>query len=55
MVISARWSTTPTYSIVVLQVILEHFKQIPVKEKEVLTFFIYTVKSHSNKLDSGDR
>ncbi|GJQ78815.1 putative histone deacetylase complex subunit SAP30 homolog [Trypoxylus dichotomus] len=39
--------------------LMKHFKQIPVKEKDVLTFFIYTVKTHSNKLDqkndiSGD-
>lgn len=27
-----------------LQTIMEHFKQIPVKEKEVLTYFIYMVK-----------
>lgn len=42
-----------------LQQLMKHFKQIPVKEKDVLTFFIYTVKTHSNKLDqkndiSGD-
>lgn len=37
----------------------KHFKTIPVKEKDILTFFIYTVKTNSNKLDqkngiSGD-
>lgn len=30
---------------------MEHFKSIQVKEKEVLTFFIYTVKTNNNKLD----
>lgn len=24
---------------------MEHFKQLPIKEKEVLTYFIYMVKS----------
>lgn len=28
-----------------------HFKSIPVNEKEALTFFIYTVKTNGNKLD----
>jgi len=31
--------------------ITKHFKTIPIKEKEILTYFIYMVKSHSNKLD----
>ncbi|XP_018334346.1 histone deacetylase complex subunit SAP30 homolog [Agrilus planipennis] len=31
--------------------LMKHFKTIPVKEKDVLTFFIYTVKTNSNKLD----
>ncbi|CAH0561454.1 unnamed protein product [Brassicogethes aeneus] len=31
--------------------IMKHFKTIPVKEKDVVTFFIYTVKTNSNKLD----
>lgn len=31
--------------------IMKHFKAIPVKEKECLTYFIYMVKSNSNKLD----
>ncbi|XP_022910321.1 histone deacetylase complex subunit SAP30 homolog [Onthophagus taurus] len=31
--------------------LMKHFKQIPVKEKDVLTFFIYTVKTQGNKLD----
>lgn len=30
---------------------MKHFKTIPVVEKEATTFFIYTVKSNSNKLD----
>lgn len=39
--------------------LMKHFKTIPVIEKEALTFFIYMVKSNSNKLDqkngiSGD-
>lgn len=34
-----------------LQTITKHFKTIPIKEKEILTYFIYMVKSHSNKLD----
>lgn len=35
---------------------MKHFKTIPVIEKEALTFFIYTVKSNSNKLEqrNGD-
>lgn len=37
-------------------VLMKHFKSIPVIEKEALTFFIYTVKSNSNKLEqrNGD-
>lgn len=37
-------------------VLMKHFKTIPVIEKEALTFFIYTVKSNSNKLEqrNGD-
>nr|CAH7729017.1 unnamed protein product [Callosobruchus chinensis]CAI5823513.1 unnamed protein product [Callosobruchus analis] len=31
--------------------LMKHFKTIPVKEKEVVTFFIYTVKTNANKLD----
>ncbi|CAG9856220.1 unnamed protein product [Phyllotreta striolata] len=31
--------------------LMKHFKSIPVKEKEVVTFFIYTVKTNANKLD----
>ncbi|XP_065201114.1 histone deacetylase complex subunit SAP30 homolog [Planococcus citri] len=31
--------------------LLKHFKTLPVNEKEALSFFIYTVKSNSNKLD----
>lgn len=34
------------------QTIMKHFKTIPIKEKEILTYFIYMVKSNSNKLDS---
>jgi histone deacetylase complex subunit SAP30 len=34
-----------------LQTLMKHFKTIQVKEKEVVTFFIYTVKTNSNKLD----
>lgn len=30
---------------------MKHFKTIPIKEKEILTYFIYMVKSNSNKLD----
>lgn len=30
---------------------MKHFKTIPVKEKDILTFFIYTVKTNANKLD----
>lgn len=35
----------------ILQTIMKHFKTIPIKEKEILTYFIYMVKSNSNKLD----
>uniref|UniRef100_A0A1B6CVL7 Histone deacetylase complex subunit SAP30 Sin3 binding domain-containing protein n=1 Tax=Clastoptera arizonana TaxID=38151 RepID=A0A1B6CVL7_9HEMI len=31
--------------------LMKHFKTIPVSEKETLTYFFYTVKSNSNKLD----
>ncbi|CAG0883992.1 unnamed protein product [Darwinula stevensoni] len=31
--------------------IRKHFKNIPVSEKEVLTFFIYMIKTNRNKLD----
>lgn len=31
--------------------IMKHFKTLPVKEKETLTYFIYMIKSNSNKLD----
>lgn len=33
------------------QTLLNHFKTIPVNEKEALTFFIYTIKTNGNKLD----
>jgi len=33
-----------------------HFKTIPVQnEKEVITYFIYMIKSGKNKLDSNNR
>lgn len=35
----------------IFQAVMKHFKTIPIKEKEILTFFIYMVKSNSNKLD----
>ncbi|XP_044749163.1 histone deacetylase complex subunit SAP30 homolog [Coccinella septempunctata] len=31
--------------------LMKHFKTIPIKEKEVITLFIYTVKTNANKLD----
>ncbi|KAH8411347.1 hypothetical protein KR215_002409 [Drosophila sulfurigaster] len=31
--------------------IMKHFKTIPIKEKEIITFFVYMVKMGSNKLD----
>lgn len=31
--------------------ISKHFRTIPVKEKEVLSYFIYSVKTNSNKTD----
>lgn len=34
-----------------LQAIMKHFKTLTVKEKETLTYFIYMVKTNSNKLD----
>lgn len=30
---------------------MKHFKTIPIKEKEIITFFVYMVKMGSNKLD----
>ena len=40
-----------SYLSVLVQTIMKHFKTIPIKEKEILTYFIYMVKSNSNKLD----
>ncbi|XP_075154490.1 SIN3-associated polypeptide 30 [Haematobia irritans] len=31
--------------------IMKHFKTIPIKEKEIITYFVYMVKTNSNKLD----
>ena len=31
--------------------VMKHFKTIPTKEKEILNYFLYMVKSNSNKLD----
>ncbi|XP_033218183.1 histone deacetylase complex subunit SAP30 homolog [Belonocnema kinseyi] len=31
--------------------LMKHFKQIPVVEKDALSFFFYTVKTNGNKLD----
>ncbi|XP_037943086.1 histone deacetylase complex subunit SAP30 homolog [Teleopsis dalmanni] len=31
--------------------IMKHFKTIPIKEKEIITYFVYMVKSNANKLD----
>ncbi len=36
-----------------LQVLSKHFKGIPVNEKEVITYFLYTVKTEGNKLDNN--
>jgi histone deacetylase complex subunit SAP30 len=33
------------------ETIMKHFKSIPVKEKDTLTYFIYTVKTNANKID----
>lgn len=30
---------------------MKHFKTIQTKEKEILTYFIYMVRTNSNKLD----
>lgn len=30
---------------------MKHFKTIPIKEKEIITYFVYMVKSNANKLD----
>jgi hypothetical protein len=38
-----------------LQILMAHFKTIPVQEKEVVTYFIYMIKSDKNKLDSNNR
>ena len=35
-----------------LQILLRHFKSIPVYEKEAITYFIYMVKCNKNKLDN---
>eukprot|EP00118_Oscarella_pearsei_P025451 m.308209 g.308209 ORF g.308209 m.308209 type:complete len:102 (+) comp43568_c0_seq1:136-441(+) len=34
-----------------VEVILKHFRDIPVTEKEVLTYFIYMAKTHKSKFD----
>lgn len=39
------------YDSIVFQTLMKHFKTIPVKEKDIVTYFIYTVKTNSNKLD----
>ncbi len=33
--------------------IMKHFKTLAVKEKEILTYFIYMIKTNSNKLDKN--
>lgn len=33
------------------QAIQKHFKSLPVNEKEIVTYFIYMVKTNGNKLD----
>lgn len=33
------------------QTIAKHFKTLPIKEKEIITYFIYMAKSGANKLD----
>lgn len=35
--------------------VMKHFKTIPVKEKETLTYFIYMVKTNSNKIDHNNK
>lgn len=30
---------------------MKHFKTIPVKEKDIVTYFFYMVKTNTNKLD----
>lgn len=38
-----------------LQTVSRHFRNIPVNEKETLTYFIYMVKSSKSRLDQkGD-
>jgi histone deacetylase complex subunit SAP30 len=36
------------------EIISKHFRTIPVKEKEVLTYFIYSVKNNANKNGYND-
>ncbi|EDW86477.1 histone deacetylase complex subunit SAP30 homolog [Drosophila tropicalis] len=33
--------------------IMKHFKTIPIKEKEIITYFVYMVKMGSNKLEKN--
>jgi len=33
-------------------ILMRHFKTIPVQEKEIVTYFIYMVKAERNKLDN---
>lgn len=37
--------------LICLQLLMKHFKSIPVVEKDTLSFFFYTVKTNANKLD----
>lgn len=42
-------------SFLFLQTVSRHFRNIPVNEKETLTYFIYMVKSSKSRLDQkGD-
>ncbi len=34
-----------------LDIVAEHFQTLPVNEREILAYFIYTVKTGSNRLD----
>jgi len=36
------------------EIVSKHFKKVPVKENEVIAYFIYMVKMNKNRLDNKD-
>lgn len=46
-----EWITIHSVFLFLLQTVSRHFRNIPVNEKETLTYFIYMVKSSKSRLD----